>query len=388
MSSRMKHCTSQIDIRRQAGLTLVEILIALAVSGILLAGMVQIFVSSKTTYNMQDGLSRMQENGRFALQFLTEDLRMGGYFGCLANVDSVITNQINTGAGGIQDVGAFQPGEGIVGWDYTSTSSGDIYTLTADAAPVATTSGWSSTSTTAQATGTTAVPGSDMVRLWRGGNEPIEILEISGSGGSAQTVLRSSPTNEFSDDDFLLVTDCARAELLDACNVNVKTNETQVTLSAGCTPGNIASAGFTTKVPPGEVVKLVSRMYYIGKDGNSATATAALFMRELDGTTGTLGPAQELVRGIENMQLMYGVDTNNDRSTDQYLDATAVTATDWPNVVSVRVAVLATSVDDTLPLNETDTNTYDLNGVTIDPPNDRQMRQIFTTTITLRNRAL
>src|SRR5690606_34540503 len=267
---RNKPTPAHCPTRLQAGLTLAEILVALAVSSILLAGMVQIFASSRTTYHMQDGLSRMQENGRFALDFLTRDLRMGGYFGCLANVDTVIKNQINTGTGGIQDVPAFNPGEGIVGWDYSGTSTGDTYTLTADAAPVATTSDWTTSSTTSQASGTTAVPGSDMVRLWRGSDQPIEILQISGSGGSAQTVLRSSPTDEFTSDDFLLVTDCARAELIDACNVNVKSGYTQVTLSAGCTPGNIASAGFTTKVPPGEVTKLVSRLYYIGKTGNSA----------------------------------------------------------------------------------------------------------------------
>lgn len=385
----MPNSNKQMSVYRaaglQTGLTLVEILVALAVSSILLAGMVQIFASSRTTYTMQDGLSRMQENGRFALDFLTRDLRMGGYFGCLADVGSVITSQIQEDALPNQD--AFNPSEGIVGWDYSGTSNGNTYTLSADAAPVDSSGGsWATSSATAQAAGTMAVPGSDIVRLWRGDDGSVEILSISGSGGSAQTVLRSSPTNAFSNNDLLLVTDCARAEYIYSCNVNAKSDLTQITISGSC--GNIASASFTTKAPPGEVTRLVSRQYYIGKAGDDATAPPALFMRAFDSTTGTLGDPQELVRGIENMQISYGVDTNNDRSADQYVDATAVAATDWANVISVRVAVLATSVEDTLPLNETDTNTYNLDGVTIDPPNDRQLRQVFTTTITLRNRAL
>ena len=63
-------------------MTLVEIMVALTISLILLAGVMQIFLASKQTYRMQDGMSRLQENARFALHFLDQDLRMAGYHGC------------------------------------------------------------------------------------------------------------------------------------------------------------------------------------------------------------------------------------------------------------------------------------------------------------------
>ncbi len=65
----------------QTGMTLIEILIALLIGAFLLGGVLQIFVSSKQTNRMQENLSRLQENGRFAMNFLTKDIRMAGYWG-------------------------------------------------------------------------------------------------------------------------------------------------------------------------------------------------------------------------------------------------------------------------------------------------------------------
>jgi type IV pilus assembly protein PilW len=76
---------------RQQGLTLVEIMVAVALSVILLTGVIQIFVGSKATYRLQDNIARLQENGRFALDFLTRDVRMAGYRGCTNFVKSTNT---------------------------------------------------------------------------------------------------------------------------------------------------------------------------------------------------------------------------------------------------------------------------------------------------------
>jgi type IV pilus assembly protein PilW len=68
----------------QTGMTLIEIMIALLIGAFLIGGVLQIFIGSQQTYKMQEGLSRLQENGRFALEFLTNDIRMAGYWGCLS----------------------------------------------------------------------------------------------------------------------------------------------------------------------------------------------------------------------------------------------------------------------------------------------------------------
>src|ERR1035437_1396337 len=66
----------------QTGMTLIEIMISLLIGAFLLGGVLEIFISSKQTYRMQEGLSRLQENGRFALDFLAKDIRMTGFQGC------------------------------------------------------------------------------------------------------------------------------------------------------------------------------------------------------------------------------------------------------------------------------------------------------------------
>lgn len=64
---------------RQQGLTLVELMIALGLGTVLIAGTIQIFLSGRESSRLQDGYSRLQENGRFALFFLQRDLRMAGF---------------------------------------------------------------------------------------------------------------------------------------------------------------------------------------------------------------------------------------------------------------------------------------------------------------------
>ena len=63
----------------QRGLTLVEIMVAMAISLVLLAGIIQIFLGSKQAYRVQDGLARLQENGRFAMEFMGRSIREAGY---------------------------------------------------------------------------------------------------------------------------------------------------------------------------------------------------------------------------------------------------------------------------------------------------------------------
>ncbi len=64
---------------RQRGLTLIEIMVALLIGSFLLAGVLQIFIVNKQTYRVQENLSRMQENGRFALDYLNRYIRLAGY---------------------------------------------------------------------------------------------------------------------------------------------------------------------------------------------------------------------------------------------------------------------------------------------------------------------
>lgn len=63
----------------ERGFTLVEIMVAVTISLLLLAGVMQIFISSKAAYNLQSGVSRMHENARFASDILANNIGLAGY---------------------------------------------------------------------------------------------------------------------------------------------------------------------------------------------------------------------------------------------------------------------------------------------------------------------
>ena len=67
---------------RQQGLTLVELMVAATLGLVIMAGVIQLFISSKETYRINSFISQIQESGRFAIEAVAHDLRMAGYQGC------------------------------------------------------------------------------------------------------------------------------------------------------------------------------------------------------------------------------------------------------------------------------------------------------------------
>tara|TARA_R110000850_G_scaffold38990_11_gene101500 strand:- start:1092 stop:1859 length:768 start_codon:yes stop_codon:yes gene_type:complete len=63
----------------QRGLSIIELLIALAISSLLILGITQIYVDNKSNYFFQQGQSDNTENARYALLILEEELRRVGY---------------------------------------------------------------------------------------------------------------------------------------------------------------------------------------------------------------------------------------------------------------------------------------------------------------------
>jgi type IV pilus assembly protein PilW len=98
---------SAIMYPQQKGFTLVEIMIALLIGVFLLGGVMGVFLNTKQTYNVQEALSRLQENGRFAMDFLAKDIRMTDYRVCQTytppSLNNVGLNIPITGTEGVAD---------------------------------------------------------------------------------------------------------------------------------------------------------------------------------------------------------------------------------------------------------------------------------------------
>ncbi len=61
--------------RRPRGLSLVEVMVALVVGIFLLAGLIQVLTSGQASYRSAEAKARIQENGRYAIQYLSRELR-------------------------------------------------------------------------------------------------------------------------------------------------------------------------------------------------------------------------------------------------------------------------------------------------------------------------
>lgn len=82
--------------RHQRGFGLIEMLIALALGLIVVLGVVQIFIAAKNTYVSQNSAAAMQEDARFVLSKMIQEIRMVGMFGCLGTIlDSSSASDFN-----------------------------------------------------------------------------------------------------------------------------------------------------------------------------------------------------------------------------------------------------------------------------------------------------
>lgn len=371
-------------IRPQQGLTLVEIMVAMTISLLLMAGIIQIFAGNKQTYRMQEGLARMQENTRFAVDFMSQDIRQAGYVGCIRNIDGVNNGLKNPPA-------SFNPGTGIQGWESVGTAPGDTYALNAtSAAPVATTgndsnwSGWTPAAGDALNT-PDVMRGSDILRIWHGDTTTLTVNSIT---PGQPTIINVEQSNAIGADDFVLISDCVAAEWMQVCSsaggpvVNGKSTTNLIAADSGCELNNDLSKPPATLAPNGEVIKLVAGTYFVGKRYGSAQNPPSLFRAALK-KDGTMEDPQELVEGVDSMQILYGEDTDNNGDVDSY--RTANNIADWNNIINVKISLLMRTIE------EVDTKTHggniDVNGTTINlVANDRRPRKVFTTTIVLRNR--
>ena len=133
---------------------------------------------------------------------------------------------------------------------------------------------------------------------------------------------------------------------------------------------------------------LQTDVYYISPYTNSvgeSPQVPALYRMTLG--AGPAMTAQLVASGIENMQVQYGVRTGAAATArTQFLDASAVSASDWANVVAVRLWLLARSAD--AEPGYTNTTTYTMGdkvGAQAVTVNDHFQRQLFPLVVQLRN---
>jgi type IV pilus assembly protein PilW len=327
----------------QAGYNLTELMIAVTLGLLLIGGVIQIFISNKQAFRIQEASARNQENGRFSIQFLTKDIRMAGFFGCGSIVTSP-TNMADVNGDGIADAVADFAGNGLQGYEYTDL-------------PIA-------VSDTQNLTAAEVRPGTDIIAIKRGADTGVKLKNNLDTINAQIQLEAATAAGMFTADDILFISDCLMADIFAANNVSQSGTTTTISHSTAANTGNFLSKAYQKDA---QVMKMINTVYYIG---TNPIGEPALFRRSM-GNAGVMAD-EELVVGVEDMQITYGEDTDGDHAANLYVDAPAVG--DMTQVVSVRIDLGIRSTEDNL----TETVAH----------GDRRLRHTFSTTITIRNRII
>lgn len=355
---------------KQTGFSLVELMVALVIGLILLGGLFQIYRSNTQTNRMTESLSRLQENARFSVDLLSREIRMAGFMPCRDTGKT--TNVLNTISGG--PASAFR-GEAIEGVDGSGTNLPSFGTAAGD-----------------------RVSGTDAFWIQGGGDRTFQVNKHQPSGSSASFFLKG--IHDLQPGDIVMVCDTVQSSVFQITNSNTSNQTIVHNTGSVVTPGNcVKQLGYsvnpcTTPIPytygsDAMIVQFRSIGYFIGVGSDGATP--ALYRRELQRSGTSVGyVTQQLVDGVENMQVQYGIDTDDDRVVERYVDVGSVS--DWSQVVAVRLGLLVRSADEVA--SKQDDRTYYLAGTPIGTttadshPKDKRLRLAFNMTIKIRNRGL
>jgi len=229
-----------------------------------------------------------------------------------------------------------------------------------------------------------AVAGSDIITLKRGSSLSAQ-LTGNMTAENAQIQISGNPIGLVKDD-YILITDCVSADLFTATTVSNSSGTVTISHANNANIDNRLSKAYG---PDAEVFGFESVNYFIrdtGRNTSNGNPIHALYVqRRTAGTAGAAPTAYELVEGVENMQITYGEDTNNDNNIDRYVDGANVSS--WGDVLSVRVELLLVSDTDNV-VSQTGSATAQVvtfAGATVNNTDGRYRRAI-TNVFAIRNK--
>jgi type IV pilus assembly protein PilW len=377
----------------QTGVTLVELMVAMAISLFLLIAIGLVYSSSKAGFSYANNTVRMSEDGTFALDSMSRDIRMAAYGGCAGTkfvdnpllvgtkstpklfnatspqFDYSVTNPAPNPFSGLA-LAASNAVQGFKGDDTASSTARTAMGID------------SSTSFTASTT---------MPMLYvSGGSEKALQVSAGTATGAAAITFPGDPLKWENDNTlaFRIISDCKNSEVFRSTSMNAAGS---MATDKPLLNGYDADAVVTT---------LISSTYFLAKR-NGAT-TSSLYRQYFNGWKRV---NEELVPNVEAITFQYGLSTSciggvgppctaaNPPAfvADKYVkDTDADFATmDWSRVVSIRMGLIMVTEDNGQTAKaSTTTDEIDwIKGKYVVPTADRRLRRAYSTTVTIRNRS-
>lgn len=359
-----------MQIRRNRGFSLIELMIAMVLGLMLSAGIFTVFSGNKRSSDLNSTMSDMQESARFALNQLSADIRMAGYQGC---------KDVNRGGGNVLAVGAPTTNlelTAAVG-SVVASATNWVPTLPAGAIPLVSNVIPNTHALTLQFGSSATFPLSDNV----GGNNPNRTADIPVDTTAG---ISSEPFN-IQTGEFAIISNCTGSDLIRVSGV---ANDGSVSHTNGLNTTNSLTHDYFADRNT-KFMRFNSNIYYVGDTGSTSengTMITGLFQQKLPYTAAN--PPVLMISGVEDMRILFGARTGTNAMSFLAPDDPALRPQD---IESVRIGLLMVSEDD---INDrVDERTYMLAGQPVlagsapgNHPRDRRYRQAFNTTVKIRNR--
>ena len=271
------------------GFSLVELLLALTLGLILIAGLVRLFSGSSQSYALVESVARLQESGRYALAIIGRSARNAGFLGCNGGRGPIV----NTLNGDLDTLFQLNVSRPVDAFDDDGGGSSAAFALAAgiDHSRI--------------------VAGTDMV-AFRGLASPLYRV-ADPVDPDANPVVEGESSFGLQTDDFLLIGDCEQASMFRLTGVTGSVG--RMTLLRGRGTGALENSPVKPLSEGGKVYgdaagatvgRVLTETYFVargrGLDRNGAPISS-LWRRE------GASQAAELVEGIGDLQLSFGVDT-------------------------------------------------------------------------------
>ncbi len=337
------------------GFSMVELMIAMLLGLFVSSVVISIFVSTNRSFSQDQQIARMQENARFAMRVLANELSMAGFWGQVLDPGKINTTVRNCDADGS-------------GAECQGGYAGTSLTLTTDCGPGS----------------VTPAPAKWAYSV----SPPIEIVTQT-AADDAENTFSCIDEDEFQASTDILVIKRAQGQGLASTRADSGDNG-QVYLRATGASGMLLNYDHTDTATAGADIldwTYVARIYYVQNYfADSDDGIPSLFRKTLGGAAGATAMQTEdggIAPGIEYFHIMFGVDEDGDGAANVY--TSSPTSGDINNAVTARIYILARSM---LPDHaHTNSKVYQLGDVTKDYSGspDNYYRRVFTTTVKLRN---
>lgn len=325
--------------RRSLGVTLIELMVALAIGGFLMIGAVSVFLQARQTFRLTDAVARLQETGRFALDALEPEIRMAHYWGLTTQTVAI------EGRAGPADPNGLGP-----------DNCGTNWTIDFDK----------------------AVEGSNNAYTWACAAGPV------GGNGAADTsdtlVVRRVSENE------------PAALVDDTLYLQTRRSSTSRLFTGTSPPAEFLPI---SAAAPSETRTVLVTGYYVGKSSALGANMPSLRRKVFTGDTSGNVADEEVLPGVEDMQIQFGVDTDpfggpNRGSIDRYVNPgdpilTPGNVAFIPDAEILAVRIWLRIRAENPETGYHDTRTYAYADQNVAAPNDAYRRVLLSKTIYLRN---